>query len=69
MHKLRGVLLVLLMPILASCETTTAVEETDIQRLVCQSFARITWSPKDTDQTIREVKEHNAVMKSFKCPG
>lgn len=33
----------------------------------CEVEAPISWSTKDTDQTIAEVKEHNAVYKSL-CP-
>lgn len=33
----------------------------------CEVEAPITWSTKDTDQTIAEVKSHNAVFKSL-CP-
>jgi hypothetical protein len=30
------------------------------RKVVCQIFKPIGWSSKDTDQTIREVKAHNA---------
>lgn len=33
----------------------------------CQVEQPISWSTKDTDQTISEVKQHNAVYKSL-CP-
>lgn len=33
----------------------------------CQIEKPISWSKRDTDQTIREVKEHNAVHKAL-CP-
>jgi len=33
----------------------------------CDVEKPISWSTKDTDQTIRDVKEHNAVYKSL-CP-
>lgn len=44
---------------LSSCATLTAGGETE--RALCSSFRPITWSTQDTDQTIREVKAHNAV--------
>lgn len=31
----------------------------------CKIEKPISWSTKDTDQTIREVKEHNAVFSSL----
>jgi shikimate kinase len=33
----------------------------------CQIEKPITWSKADTDETIAEVKEHNAVFKSMGC--
>jgi len=33
----------------------------------CQIEKPISWSKRDTDQTIREVKEHNAAHKAL-CP-
>lgn len=49
------------MLILSTCATTTASGVTDV---ACQAFKPITWSTKDTDQTIGEVKEHNAAWKA-----
>jgi hypothetical protein len=34
---------------------------------ICVLFPAITWSSKDTDQTITEIKVHNAKHDSF-CP-
>lgn len=51
----------LLMPFaMAGCATTTAsvAPTTDLS---CRVFTPITWSAKDTDQTITGVKIHNAV--------
>lgn len=31
----------------------------------CKAFKPISWSKKDTDQTIREVKSHNAAYKAL----
>lgn len=33
----------------------------DPRPLMCQVFVPIHWSPKDTDDTIKEIKAHNAV--------
>lgn len=44
--------------ILPSCVTTTASVGTDA--VACSAFEPIRWSKKDTDDTIRQAKEHNA---------
>jgi hypothetical protein len=46
------------LPILPGCATTTAFVGTDA--VACSAFEPIWWSKKDTDETIRQVKEHNA---------
>lgn len=33
----------------------------DFERTYCRVDNAISWSKRDTDQTIREVKDHNAV--------
>ena len=43
---------------MAACATTTASVGTDA--VACYAFEPIRWSKKDTDETIRQVKEHNA---------
>lgn len=51
-------LLALVMPILAGCMTTTATGgRTDVS---CAAFEPLHWSRRDTDETIRQAKEHNA---------
>jgi hypothetical protein len=43
---------------LAGCRSTgTAATET---RLECLAFALIRWSAADTQQTVRQIVEHNA---------
>jgi hypothetical protein len=32
----------------------------NVSSVACGAFQPITWSVHDTDQTIREIKEHNA---------
>lgn len=49
-----------LTPLLASCAKTTATAETS-----CLVWRPISWSKKDTDQTIEEVKAHNARRKAY----
>lgn len=49
----------LAMPILTGCATTTATGgRTDA--VPCSAFEPIRWSHRNTDPTIRAVKEHNA---------
>ena len=56
--------------ILGSCVATTAnVAINDIKRDVCNKlFLQISWSTKDTDETIRGVKASNRRQKSY-CKG
>jgi hypothetical protein len=44
--------------ILTGCATTTASVGTDA--VACSAFEPIRWSKMDTDDTIRQIKEHNA---------
>jgi hypothetical protein len=50
---------------LSSCAMMTALdgrtETIDVNAVACQAFAPIAWSERDTDLTIRHIKEHNAV--------
>jgi hypothetical protein len=48
--------------ILPGCATTTASVATDA--VACSAFEPIRWSRRDTDNTIRQVKEHNAAWKT-----
>lgn len=49
---------------LATCMTTTGIDATDAHRaatlVACTTFAPISWSTRDTDETVRQVKGHNA---------
>ena len=63
-RAMRAALLPLtLLPILPSCATTTASVGTDA--VACSAFEPIRWSRKDTVDTIRQVKEHNAAWESI----
>lgn len=53
---------------LTSCATTTDFAGTTDASVACLSFEPIRWSPQDTDQTIIQVKEHNAVWRAL-CGG
>jgi hypothetical protein len=47
---------------LPACTTTMDLGGT---KTACLSFEPITWSQKDTDETVRQVKAHNAVWKAL----
>jgi hypothetical protein len=55
---MRAALLPTPLLILAGCVTTTASVGTDA--IASSAFEPIRWSNKDTDDTIRRAKEHNA---------
>jgi hypothetical protein len=57
-RAMRAALLLMPLLILAGCATTTASVGTDA--VACSAFEPIRWSRKDTDETIRHVKVHNA---------
>jgi hypothetical protein len=57
---MRYVLVMPLLLILSGCATKTASVETS-----CSVFGYITWSKKDTDLTIQQVKVHNARREAF----
>jgi len=46
--------------ILAGCATTTASAGTDA--VACSAFEPIRWSKKDTEETVRQAKAHNATL-------
>lgn len=35
-------------------------ESVDVNAVACRSFKPITWADGDTDETLRQVREHNA---------
>ena len=63
---MRAALPLTLLPILPGCATTTASVGTDA--VACSAFEPIRWSNKDTEETIRQVKEHNAAWVAI-CSG
>ena len=64
-HAMRAALLLILLLIFQGCATTTDSAGNDA--VACTAFEPIRWSVKDTDETIRRVKEHNAAWKAV-CP-
>jgi hypothetical protein len=52
--------------ILPGCVTTTGSAGNDA--VACSAFEPIHWSAKDTDDTIRQAKEHNAAWRAV-CAG
>lgn len=66
--KLAPMLALALTPVLLTgCATTTAGGATDAVRAsrattaLCEQFAPIRWSSRDTDETIAGAKRHNAI--------
>jgi hypothetical protein len=59
-----GLLLIVLSAILAGCVTTTTTNGSDL----CLIDHPITWSKSDTDQTLREIKVHNARYRAVCSP-
>ena len=59
---------------LAACESLTATGGTDLPpevdpvKVACEAFGPISWSYRDTDETIREVKAHNAAWEALCQP-
>jgi hypothetical protein len=65
-RAMRAALLPMLLLILTGCAMTTASVGTDA--VACSAFEPIRWSTKDTAETIRQVKEHNAAWKVICAP-
>jgi hypothetical protein len=62
---MRAALLLTPLLILQGCVTTTASVGADaLASSPCSAFEPIRWSSKDTDGTIRQVKEHNAAWRA-----
>ena len=65
-HAMRAALLLTPLLILPGCVTTTGSAGNDA--VACAAFEPIRWSANDTDETIRQAKEHNAAWRAV-CPG
>jgi hypothetical protein len=53
-----------LLTILSGCATTTG---SSARSLACGAFEPIRWADADTDETIRQVKAHNAAGRALGC--
>ena len=70
-----SIAITLIAPMLGSCANPTAFAAIDPpppvgtgpRRLACGLFQPIVWSARDTDETIRAVKAHNAAY-LVACP-
>lgn len=65
-RRLSAFALICAMPILASCASLTGSAGTDPlpgAGAFCEIARPVTWSSRDTDETILQVKAHNAVGK------
>lgn len=62
-NALALLVIALSLPILAGCVTTT--DSSAGIRVYCDNADPITWSDKDTDETIRQAKANNAVWKEL----
>ena len=63
----RALLLAITLPsILTACATTTTVSSapTSPDRVACAVFQPIYWSARDTQKSVEQIKEHNAVGKA-----
>ena len=60
---MRYALAMLLMFPLTGCATLTGTKETN--KAACEVWKDISWSKKDTDQTITEVKVNNARREGY----
>lgn len=72
MKELRKLsLLVLLSLALTSCEALTSIGVTDPEgarpTAVCQVWLPVTWSTRDTEQTIREARANNRAREAWGC--
>jgi uncharacterized lipoprotein YajG len=60
--------------LLVGCATTMGIgginanPEAANPTAVCHVWKPVSWSSKDTDQTITEVKANNAARKAWGCP-
>jgi len=52
---------------LSGCASLTGIAATRPVDTSCEAFKPISWSVKDTDETIIEVKRHNAKFAAL-CP-
>jgi hypothetical protein len=61
------------MLIMAGCASLTNLlgrseSSLPVNDVACRAFGPITWSPSDTDETLRQIREHNAAWTAL-CRG
>ena len=68
-------LVLLLLTMTTACSVTRGIGigrtdlTAELNRAVCGSFRPISFSARnDTRETIKQVREHNAALESFRCP-
>jgi hypothetical protein len=66
-HKPARLFVLSLLVILPSCATMTTTAAPTSDKVTCTALRQLSWSRKDTDQTIAEIKEDNAAKKAI-CP-
>lgn len=54
---IRLVTMTMVLGAISACTTTASVQTS---RVACEAFRPITWSRTDTEETVAEVKGHNA---------
>lgn len=76
-RKIAMILTLLCVTILANCATMMGLKGTtsphrdqeaqqpDVRFALCTAFVPIGWVDGDTDETIQEIKEHNAAWKAL----
>lgn len=61
-----GFVLLMLLPVPAGCQTTrpstaTVAIEESAEGWACLAFRPVSWSSRDTQETVGQIREHNAV--------
>lgn len=64
---MRYMLPLLLMSLLTGCASPTSISG-KTETIVCEVWRPVSWSAKDTDQTIREIKLNNAAHDAYCAP-
>lgn len=74
-QKLRAIACVMSLPlILGGCASLTSFAESlmakpgetiDVNAVACGSFGPITWADEDTDDTLAQIREHNAAWEAL----
>lgn len=78
-QRLRAIACVMSLPlILGGCASLTSfaealtakpAETVDVNAVACASFTPITWADEDTDDTLAQIRAHNAAWRALCAPG